>query len=276
MGDIETGPAEPLGPADMDDALALVAEAGWNQTAADWALMMEHGHCIGFRDAGGRVVASALALPMGGRCGWISMVLVTRAFRRRGLATHLVNECTAWLEDRGITPLLDATPDGALVYARMGFTGLLGITRWQRAGDGQDASVRQPAHKPDLDALARYDAAVFGAERGFILADLARRGPVAGDGEHGFLLGRRGRLATQIGPVSADGEKMAIDLLEEGLASLGGPVFIDTFDTQEGFVRHLEKRGFTRQRTYTRMIRGKALAFGDAARGFATAGPELG
>ncbi|MDN2567595.1 GNAT family N-acetyltransferase, partial [Aquibium sp. A9E412] len=250
-----------LGPGDIAGALALSAEAGWNQTAEDWALMMRHGHCTGYRDRDGRPVASALALPMGAGVGWISMVLVTADWRRRGLATRLVEDSARWLEDRGITPLLDATPDGAAVYRRMGFVGLCEIRRWQRAAGPREApgaGVR-PAGAGDLDAIAALDAAAFGAERRFVLADLMARGPaLVNRSGGGFLLGRRGRLAMQIGPVTAADEATAVRLLRAALAGLDGPVFVDAFDARTGFAEALAAAGFSVQRPFTRMMRGEA------------------
>ena len=47
---------------DVDGGLALSGEAGWNQTAEDWALFIAQGHAIGFRDAAGTLVATAAML----------------------------------------------------------------------------------------------------------------------------------------------------------------------------------------------------------------------
>ena len=86
-------------PDDLDGALALSAEAGWNQVAADWRLMLRLGSGFAVRDDG-RVVATALALPYPPAFGWVSMVLVHAPYRRRGLATRLVERATAALHGR--------------------------------------------------------------------------------------------------------------------------------------------------------------------------------
>lgn len=268
---------ERLGLDDIDALMDLVVEAGWNQTADDWRMMMAHGRCIGFREESGRPVASALALPMGERHGWISMVLVTGARRRGGLATRLMEDCVQWLEVQGIVPLLDATPAGAAVYERMGFESLLGLTRWQRGEGHTGAGSASAAATPDMAAVAECDAAVFGSTRRFVIENLASRGPAFAtpDGKD-FLLGRMGRIATQIGPVTAGDEKSAIALLDRALAAAEGPVFIDAFDAQGGFAEALAARGFTVQRRFSRMIRGAPEPAWDAERAFAAAGPELG
>lgn len=272
-------PLTGLAPEDIPAALALSEEANWNQTGDDWRLMLRHGHAVAFRDGDGRPVASALALPMGSSLGWLSMVLVAPAWRQRGLATRLVEDCAAWLERRGIAPVLDATPAGAAVYGRMGFAAIGALTRWTRpaGGEAPNAVGVEPATGADLDSILAYDGAVFGAERRFVVEDLLSRGPVSlVMPKDGFLLSRPGRRAIQIGPVSARDEPSAGLLLEAALARLDGPIVLDAFDAQDAFVARLRRLGFTPQRTFSRMLRGAHVGFGDPTRAFAAAGPELG
>lgn len=279
MADTEPLDIAALGPDEVAAGLALSQEAGWNQTAADWALMLRHGSCVALRDGGGSAVASALALPMGGAIGWLSMVLVSSAWRRRGLATRLVEDRAAWLEGRGLTPLLDATPAGEAVYARMGFSAVAELTRWGRPAGGPSpaAAAADAATVVDLPAIAALDDAVFGADRRFVLADLlSRPDAVACRADGGFLLSRPGRVATQIGPISAPDEAAAGRLLEAALVRISAPVIVDAFDGRADFAARLRRLGFTPQRTFRRMRRGAAIGFGDPHRAFAAAGPELG
>jgi len=278
MNDVETLRFDTLTPADMQGVLALSEEAGWTQVADDWALMMKQGSCIGYRDPSGRPIASGVALPMDDQIGWVSMVLVTKSWQRKGLATKIVEKCCEWLEGQGIIPLLDATPDGRTVYSQMGFQDQLAITRWRVDTEvpGNEASVG-PARADDLIWIADYDEEVFGARRTPILGDLIMRGPAyAANGNAGFLLGREGRGVTQIGPLSAENLSIAINLLDAALAPLSGAVTIDAFAAQAEFTDHLAARGFKAQRSFTRMIRGPVRIIGDASRAFAAAGPELG
>src|SRR5258708_40111976 len=76
----------PLTAAEIDQARLLVAEAGWNQVAADWQLFLDLGTVHAVRTPDGRVVATGATLPYGGRFAWISMVLVAGDHRRRGPA----------------------------------------------------------------------------------------------------------------------------------------------------------------------------------------------
>src|SRR5262245_7374377 len=82
-----------LNDGDLDAAMALSAEAGWNQIAADWQIFLDLGSAVGIIGADGRLIATAATLPHGGRFAWISMVLVTATQRRQGIARRLLQDC---------------------------------------------------------------------------------------------------------------------------------------------------------------------------------------
>ena len=118
-----------LGPDDAIEGLALSTEAQWNQNEADWRFFLGQGTVYGVRADGGRLVATAALLPYGAGNAWISMVLVTAKWRRRGLATRLVDACLDVAIKQRLTTWLDATPAGARVYGPLGFTPTLQLRR---------------------------------------------------------------------------------------------------------------------------------------------------
>lgn len=277
-----------LSPSELADTGALVAEAHWNQLAADWRIFIAQGRVYAVQTAQGRIVATAATLPHGGRFAWISMVLVAGEYRRRGLATQLMRRAMDDLTAAGLVPILDATPDGREVYRRLGFADSWGLQRLVRR-EPRNAAFAPPAGvviRPltDMDwpALVAYDAAAFGAERGAMLAGLRGRLPAAEliatrDGlVVGFALGRDGRLATQIGPLTADDDDIARALAARALDGLDGPVFVDLADAKSDLRGYLDARGFTVARPFTRMVYGASTRFDDAARTYAVAGPEFG
>jgi GNAT superfamily N-acetyltransferase len=280
----------PLRAAELDDAAALVAEAGWNQVAADWRIFLDLGTVYAVRNSAGRVIATAATLPYGGRFAWISMVLVAGAYRRQGLASRLMNRCIADLVAAGVVPVLDATPAGRTVYVGLGFEDAWGFHRLAGRGTGRNDSLAPP---PDgivigriddavYDQLCRYDAAVFGADRSDVLARLRGRVPPAelvalrSGRVCGVLLGRDGRSARQLGPLVADDAAIAQALLARALAAIDGPVYVDLADAQASVRAWLEGLGFAAQRPLTRMLYRRSQSFDDPARTFAVAGPELG
>jgi GNAT superfamily N-acetyltransferase len=268
-----------LGVADSSAAAELSDEAGWNQTAEDWALMIRLGCAFGVPGRGGRIVATALALPYPPRFGWISMVLVHGPYRRRGLATRLLERSVAELSERSLVPFLDATPAGQAVYERHGFGAVSALTRWRGFGRGRAQRALPRLAGSDLGALGELDEAAFGADRSQVLADLLRRGsPVAlrDPAGEGFLLSRAGRAAAHVGPVVARETETALALLEDALDAITGPVLIDVPDRETAFADLLRRRGFEPERPYVRMALGRETGFGDEALVRAIAGPELG
>jgi len=275
-----------LHPADLGDADALVKEAGWNQTEADWRIFLEQGTVFAMRD-GGRVVATAAALPYGGKFGWISMVLIAGEYRRRGLATRLMERCIASLTGSGLVPILDATPAGRAVYLGLGFQDSWPFQRMllkenAKPPVGPVSMAVEPVADKDWKALCAYDAKYFGADRSAVLSQLRGRLPEAeflvrrNSVISGFLLGRSGRRASQIGPLVADDSEAACALLAHAIARARAPLYIDVMDDKLALIEQLKTAGFVHERPYTRMMLGRSESFQDLPRTFAVAGPELG
>src|SRR5882672_8432833 len=103
MADTDHVAIAELGPDDALAGLELSAEAHWNQNAADWRFFLSRGTVFGVRDGDGRLIATAALLPYTSGNAWISMVLVTANWRRRGLATKLIDACLAAAASQGLT-----------------------------------------------------------------------------------------------------------------------------------------------------------------------------
>jgi GNAT superfamily N-acetyltransferase len=278
-----------LDEARLTGALALSSEAGWNQEADDWRLLLRQATVFGrVRRRDGALIGSAAVLPLGNRLSWIGMVLVTGAERRRGHGRDLMRRSIGHIEAAGAVAGLDATPAGRELYRSLGFQEAATLMRMGRdvppspsgGGAGGGALGIRHAGADDLARLCRYDAQAFGADRAAILRDLYQRRPESAflaqsDGRlTGFVLARPGRLATQIGPLVADDDQTAGRLLGAAIASLSGPVIVDVFTGHRTVRRLLAEVGFTEQRPFTRMLNGAADLPSD--RTVLSAGPELG
>lgn len=278
MDDIESLREAPLAADDIAGALTLSNAGGWNQTAADWALFIARGHALGLFDASKRLVATAAAFPYEDGFGWISMVIVAADWRRRGLARRLMGECIEVLRRQGRAALLDATPDGAEVYRRLGFVSLGGMERWEGQSGAKVSGMETTPQAPEAaGSLIDADHVAFGARRDFLLGDfLARPGTQIFRNGDGFAVLRRGQRASQLGPLIATSAEMAETLLAEAIAGADGPVFLDLMEPWKSLAPLLEARGFRRQRPFLRMALGRNTLPGDAARQICAAGPEFG
>jgi len=275
MGATEALREAALREADIPAAFTLSAGVGWNQTSDDWRLFLTAGNAIGLFAGGDRLVATAATLPYGADFGWIAMVIVASAWRRRGLSQRLMRASITALEREGRAALLDATPAGAAVYAGLGFVALAEMERWE--GEGGRAAPDPCVGIAELDALVAADAAAFGADRRFLLGDfLARAGSAALACDGAYLVTRRGLRATQLGPLIARSPAAAERILAAAIGTIAGPIFLDLFAGWSGLAALLEAKGFRRQRPFRRMALGRSDLPGDAARLVLAAGPEFG
>jgi len=261
-----------LGAEHLGGCLALSAAAGWNQNEADWRLMLELGEGWGLALRNGTLVASTLVIPYGA-FAWVSMVLVLPGHRRKGSASRLLRTAIEALARANLTPVLDATPAGLAVYRQEGFRDAWGFKRYVlNYTKREQKSDARPLRDADWRWILELDRAAFGGNRERLLRTLARRLPAAAlvvEG-HGFVLGRDGREARQLGPLVAVNAEAARALLQGAMARLSGPVYADVPD-------HVALGGsHTVQRPYTRMVRGAAAAPGEKGKVFLVAGPELG
>jgi hypothetical protein len=268
--------------------MALSQEAAWNQIGADWRIFLELGRAIALTREDGRLIATAATLPHGHEFGWISMVLVTASERRQGLARWLLRRCMDELIAQSLVPVLDATPAGRIIYVALGFedcwTMRRLVARTVRAPSGRlqnDLSV-QSIQNEDWPAIVALDTDVFGADRGKLLRRLSERLPASaliaerGGRIVGYLLGRDGRTMSQLGPLVAENEEIALALLGRAIALVPAPLTIDLPDRHASVGEWLSTLDFKAERPLTRMVHGRSKAFDDEARLFAIGGPELG
>lgn len=284
-------PILPLGEADLRGALALSASAHWNQSEADWRMLLALGQGWGIHAAGPdgseQLAASTVVLPYGGAFVWVSMVLVLPEYQRRGYARQLLRHALKLLAARGMPALLDATPAGQAVYLQEGFRATWGFARYRREG-GEAPLAQGPAPRTrallesDWPAIDALDTPAFGASRLPLLRMLAQRLPQAarvleqGGRLRGFVLGRDGREASQIGPLVADDDAAAMALIGAVLRDLPGSVYLDLLDRRLTLLPWLRQQGFAFQRPFTRMVHAAPGAPGNQEALILVAGPELG
>jgi GNAT superfamily N-acetyltransferase len=276
----------PVGPQETDSVMPLSSEAGWNQVAADWRFMLNVGQGAGVRDEQGRWIGTGLLLPLGPSIAWISMVLVDATHRRRGIGGALLEHCFDRAKGQEAIAGLDATEYGRPVYLRYGFRDVYSLQRWRL--DGLPEGCPPPAtlsitpvDTSDLEDVARYDRQCSGFEREHVLAHLLQRRPRLafaarrGDALTGYVLGRDGRLATQIGPVVSDSPETAVALVAKAMHASAPPYVLDVPDARTELTCWLERQGAAAPRGFMRMLRNTYPPIESVRHVFALAGPEL-
>jgi GNAT superfamily N-acetyltransferase len=277
MADTDRTAIVRLGPDDAPAGLQLSTEAHWNQNEADWRFFLTEGTMFGVRDNDAQLVASAALLPYSSGNAWISMVLVTESWRRRGLATRLVDACLAAAAEQGLTTWLDATPAGATVYGPLGFLPTLQLRRLRLEQAMSTKAEAPPSLSSiDIEKFVIRDRLAMGFDRVALLTELSgRAGSRLLSNGDALALVRDGRKARHIGPLLADSPDQALALVNEIVRSENGPLLIDAVYEHEPFLDGLTGSGWNIERPFQRMRFGRA-AVPPAELPFAVAGPEYG
>jgi GNAT superfamily N-acetyltransferase len=257
-----------MGMGDLPLGVRLKQEAGWNQTEADWRrfLALQPEGCFVAESDG--VAVATLTTSVFESVAWIAMVLVDTANRGRGIGRALMTHALEYLDGLGVRSVrLDATPLGQSLYDRLGFHGEYPLARL--AGVPVPSGPAQAARPFDPGLLGRImdlDRTVTGTERGRLIRRLAEEFPESIQttgriGEvDGYLMGRPGSNAWQIGPCIARGDAGPI-LMGDALSRLSDrPVLVDIPTDNIEAMALAQARGLTVRRDFLRMCRGEKVA----------------
>jgi ribosomal protein S18 acetylase RimI-like enzyme len=259
---------------DLASAKELSRLAGWNQTSADWEMMLRLDPLGCFAiEADDQIAATATLLCYGTRLAWIGMVLTRPEYRRLGFAKRLMETALRRASESRIETIkLDATSDGQPLYERLGFKTEQVIERWFKESGGQRIATETP--RASHYAFEK-DRIVFGTDRSTLLADLAlRNAPVMT--EDAYCFSREGTRAQYLGPCIAQEQKAARVVIEHALQK-GSKTgwFWDLFPQNKCARQLAEEFGFVPKRRLERMVLGKPLPAREEHI-YAIAGFELG
>ncbi|WP_114752653.1 GNAT family N-acetyltransferase [Pleomorphovibrio marinus] len=279
---------QPMRPQDLEVAMALKNAEGWNQTLEDWNLFLQCNPdlCLGAK-VKDRLVGTVTALAFEQKVAWISMMLVQKEYRGRGISKLLLKEIIERLGNCSSIKL-DATPAGYPVYESLGFVEEFALARYVLDVDRYpikplEGSALMPIQTSDLKGLIQWDSPYFGANRSVVLNHLHSLAPelawyTENEGEVlGYVLGRPGTRFTQIGPLVAKDSRIANQLLFKAVSQIsGGKVVMDLCKHQTELVKTTEGAGFEKQRDLYRMYFKSNAFAGRPENYFLVAGPELG
>jgi GNAT superfamily N-acetyltransferase len=278
----------PMTDADLSLGMRLTAQAGWNQTEADWRRFLRLGGDGCFvAEWDGAAVGTTVCFVFG-PVAWVAMVLVDEAVRGRGVGTALMRHALAILDGCGVKSVrLDATPLGRPLYEKLGFVAEYSLLRYGGVLPGKRTHVPEvvPVSDVGLAPVLRLDWDATQTERISFLMGLyaereeafriVRRG-MAERAVMGYLAWRPGANAVQIGPCMATAEPTGRLLIADACTRLGGQqVFIDVPLPNEPARRAVEFLQLAPRRELLRMVRGQPVAE-RVEMIWASSGPEKG
>lgn len=270
--------------ADYPFAMALKAEANWNQTEEDWRrfqAMQPDGLFLAELDGepAGTLYACQLA-----DVAWIAMVLVPGCLRGKGIGTALMRHGLDYLDSHGVhTVRLDATPLGQPIYEKQGFIADYLLHRYQGVAPATTVPDGITPYMPEhLEAIIALDRVATGTDRRTLLVGLLERYAdvtrLVFDGDRllGFSTARPGVHATEIGPLQAVNADAAHRLFADACARYAGqPIYVDVPTINAPAIAMVETAGLTVQRPLLRMTRGPKI-MEDTPCLWASSGPEMG
>jgi len=267
---------------DLALGLRLKQQAGWNQTAADWArfLSLQPDGCFVAELDG--TPAGTVATCVFGPVAWIGLMLVEQAQRGRGLGRALMTRALAFLDSRGVRSVrLDATPMGEPLYRSLGFVPQFRLGRWGGELQGGEAVAGVEAGgRADWESILHLDRVVTGTDRRPLLGALLHEQPGElrvvrrGGAVVGYLTARRGARALFLGPCLATAEAGPLLLADAWQRHAGKTAFLD-IPAGHVAATWVRQHGLSEQRELLRMCRGEAVE--ESVRQlWASSGPEKG
>ncbi|MCA9086236.1 MAG: GNAT family N-acetyltransferase, partial [Planctomycetaceae bacterium] len=294
---------------DLPAADHLRNMAGWNQLPGDWLRLLryEPDGCfvaVVGNDVCGTVTTTTYdaASPDSPRVAWIGMMLVHPDYRRRGIATALMQQAIEYLQQRSVhCIMLDATPAGEFVYAQLGFRRTGAFRRFRKPSDDgknhrtpdvplpSEFQAAQPSNLSRAGELKTFsgrfatadfrhqfmDVRAFGAKRHLWLQRLAADSCVV-EADGGFGMLRGGQEADYLGPIVALDELQAAEVIDALLSQTGRSVFWDVPPGNQSAESLALHRGFEPIRELTRMCLGERNPPAEMSLQFALADPGTG
>lgn len=250
---------QPIGLAQRRLLHELTVSVLWPHRDHDLDLFLSLGQGYLATDEIGRPVGSAMYFAMGEDFAMLGMMVTAPRLQALGAGRWLLQSIMRDCAGRDLR--LSATRSGYRLYEAAGFTpvGIIhqqqGIAKAPPVDPVQGLAIR-PLEDADGDALRDLDEAAYGASRRHVIDRLMplSTGTVAlRDGAlRGFALTRRFGRGAVIGPVVAEDDEMAIQLVAP-LIRTGMFMRLDTPVESERFTAFLKDAGIVPFDTVTEM-----------------------
>ena len=267
-------------PTDLDWALALAREEGWNPGLDDApAFLAADPDGFFVADVGGTPAAVISVVNHDPNTAFLGLYICRPDLRGQGIGFALWTHALAHAGRRTVG--LDGVADQEANYAKSGFV-LTGRThRYEGNVPGQVSSGIRSAASDDASALALLEAKASGFAKDQFMSLWTHDTPTRktmvlddGSGPTGFATIRACHSGHKIGPLVAQSGEDAIRLLHAAAGQATGPVIIDIPDDNASLADHCTTLGMTVGFSTARMYRGTPPTPGTPHRTVATL--ELG
>ena len=275
--------------ADLEFAYKLNIGERWNDRKEDLLRMYNY-------QPDGCFIAEVKKKPVGhvftvsyGKLGWLGLLIVEAEYRRKGIATQLMNKAIDYLSQHGAQTIkLEAATHVSELYRKLGFIdeyGSLRLSKTVKKPAPQKKDGSTAITKENINKIATFDKKYFGADRTKVLTSLFTENPQLCLASYdkatieGYLMCRKAENGYNLGPFVCNPEntQTAKNLLQAGMNSLGNTtLYVGVPETNKNAVDLLTGHGFTQYSRSIRMRLGPELT-NEKIRGiFAIGGPMKG
>ena len=267
--------------ADVDFAMGLAADEGWNPGLSDAeAFFAADPKGFFISELNGKPVGTISAVRYPGGFGFVGLYILVPEARGKGWGMALWDHAMRHLD--GCTVGLDAVTEQEATYTRSGFASFYRSARYEGVGAGEVPDGLIPLSRIDSSRIAAYDRRCFPADRGeFLRAWLGAPGVTGyglmrGDRLAGYGVIRPCREGHKIGPLFAD-DGAAAEVLYRGLSAAvpGGKFYLDVIEPNRAATDLVRRHGLERVFVTVRMYTGPEPDM-DKGRVFGVTSFELG
>ncbi|MEU5864113.1 GNAT family N-acetyltransferase [Nonomuraea sp. NPDC047529] len=238
---------------DLEDCTRLAEDRGWGAERHKWRLLFEVGEPYGIEAPDGDGLAATNILTLyGDDHAVISMVLTASRFARQGLGRTLMRHVLERAGGRTVS--LHATEHGRPLYEEFGFRVTNRTATRTGVFHGEPSGRTRPATPDDLDTILALDAEVFGTDRSPVLRRMFGFGEGVRIADGGYAHRWDNDGTATIGPVVAQDERTARDLIGDLALDSGRKVRIDLDLAREDLTRWADGHGLTEAFTSSQMV----------------------
>jgi GNAT superfamily N-acetyltransferase len=252
-------------PTDYQYATELANTMNWNMTNEDFAFnnSLEPDGCFVLYENFKRLgIATCISY---GKTGWFGNLIVNQDSRRKGAGSFLVRHALEFLRGKGVENVgLYAYPQLVDFYGKIGFKvdEDFSVLHAQDLKTIQEEALPEIG-KPNIDAIARFDADCFGGDRKRLLhAILQSWGNLAyyvaeGKNVVGYITAKVYEGVAEVGPLACDSRRLdvALNLLKSSLSKLAhSEIYLYLPKHQTVLQNYLRSVGFKEEFYLTRMF----------------------
>ena len=246
---------------EIPNLIKLANKIGWGYNTENWEHFFKLGIIVGHKDENENPISCGVLVLYSNSIGWLTSFIVSPDHRRKGLAKEVWNYLKKEIGIRRISVGLVSTEEGLPFYHAMGFSLARKVFKYTRenghAFPDQQVDTQNcfsEIQTDDLSLITATDKNAFGFDRremlkGKLLNAIRAFKVVDSKGYiNGFAIGVNEGGLLCIGPIIAESDEIALDLILKIAKGSNIPIRMDLNEGHTPLSKALEEKGFKLER----------------------------